>query len=86
MRYPKWQLTTPHLDPVTVGICFLGLATLERLGLASGVSAAEVLGRVGVEFADAEEAEDVRYKYMLQAQTYVVDGMMVRVKTARRAQ
>ena len=79
------ELATPHLDPVSVGICLLALDTLERLGLVAGVSAADVLRRLGVDLTDAEAVEDARLRYMLLAQTYVVDGMMLRRPTARRA-
>lgn len=77
------KLATPRLDPVTIGICLLGLATLERLGLASGVSAAEIMRRLGVEVTDAA-AEDLRLHYMLLAQTYVVEGMKLHSPTASR--
>jgi len=86
MRYPHSELAaraTPRLDQVSIGICFLGLETLQRLGLASDISATLVLGRMGVEVSDAEEAEDLRFKYMMVAQTYVVEGMSARLKTAR---
>jgi hypothetical protein len=86
MRYPHSELATratPSLDQVTVGLCFLGLETLQRVGLASDISATLVLGRLGVEIRDAEEAEDLRFKYMMVAQTYVVEGMSARLKTVR---
>jgi hypothetical protein len=77
------KLATSRLDPVTIGICLLGLDTLERLGLASGVSAAEILRRFGVEVTDAAVADELQLHYRLLAQKYL-EGMMPQSAMAGR--
>jgi len=82
-KFPHTQLDTPGLDPVSVGLCFLGLETLQRLGLAGAIPAAEIVRRLGRDVQSDAEAEDLRVEYMLLVLDYVTDGMKLRLELAK---